>query len=116
MPSFEALKNFDLLSVGIAVAGIAILGFIVFLGNRKSTTNRTFLLFSIVAVCWSISNYLIYQFSSPNLILVITRFHMFFSTWYSYLIFQLFYVFPEEKIKFPNWQEILEYVKREADS
>ena len=32
--------NLDLLSVGVAVAGIGVLGFAVFLSNRKSATNN----------------------------------------------------------------------------
>lgn len=97
----EAIKNLDFLSVGISIAGIVILGAMVFFSNRKSITNRTFLVFSFVAVFWSVSNYLIYQSNSSELTLYVTRLHMFFSTWYSFFIFQLFYVFPQEKKVFP---------------
>ncbi len=103
MGKFGLLVNLDLLSVGISIAGICILGFAVFFNNKNSSTNRTFLTFSISAFFWSVSNYLIYQFQSSEVILLITRLHMFFSVLYSFLIFRLFFVFPLEKIKFPKF-------------
>ena len=39
----DILKNIDLLAVGLTVAMIAILGVVVFLNDRKSITNRSFL-------------------------------------------------------------------------
>lgn len=97
------LKNLDLLSVGISIAGILILGFVIFYNNRKSVTTRTFLIFSLFATLWSISNYMIYQFHAHALILFITRIHMFFAVWYAFFIFQLFYVFPDEKKIFSHF-------------
>jgi hypothetical protein len=38
------IANLDLLSVGVAIAGIGILGFVVFFNNRQSIINETFLL------------------------------------------------------------------------
>ena len=102
MGKLGLLVNLDLLSVGISVAGICILGFAVFFNNRKSSTNRTFLAFSVSAFFWSVSNYLLYQFQQPELILLTTRLHMLFSVLYSFLIFRLFFVFPTEKVKLPK--------------
>ncbi len=99
----SSLGNLDLLSVGVAIAASAILGFIVFLSNKKSVTNRTLFFFTIESIFWNIFNYLIFQFSTPEKALIILRFHVFFVVWYCFLLFQLFYVFPEEKKAFPKW-------------
>lgn len=96
----DGLRNLDLLSVGIAIAGIGILGFIVFFNNRRSITNKTVLFFSISAILWSIFNYSYQQPDSPDTIFLLLRLHAFFAVWYVFFIFQLFYVFPRENIKF----------------
>jgi signal transduction histidine kinase len=95
--------NFDLLSVGIAVAGIGLLGSIIFFNNPRSLTNRTFFGFAVISVIWSISNYLEYRFTTINATLWAFRIHVFISTIYAFIFFQLAYVFPEEKTAFPRW-------------
>ncbi len=96
----EFLSNFNLLPVGIAIASIGILGFVVFFDNYKSITNRTFLWFSLIAILWNTSSYLAYQFESNFLILWLLRVQLFFAVWYCYFLFRFFYVFPEQKIFF----------------
>ncbi|HEY4476864.1 MAG TPA: hypothetical protein VJB69_02710 [Candidatus Paceibacterota bacterium] len=49
----DILKNLDLLSVGVVIAGIGVLGFTVLLSNRGSITNRSFFYFSILTIFWS---------------------------------------------------------------
>lgn len=88
--------NLNLLSVGIIVACIVILGWIIFFSNRKSITNKTFLGLSIAAALWSISNYASVQLIEIKWILWALRVQMFFAIWYAYFIFQLFYVFPDD--------------------
>jgi signal transduction histidine kinase len=95
-------QNFDLFSVGIAITTIAILGFIVFFSNRRSYTNRAFLLFSLVIIFWSSVNYLSYQFESPLFVLWSIRFVMFFAVWYSFGLFLVFFIFPNESIVYPK--------------
>lgn len=101
--SLISINNIGLLSVAIAVAAISILGFIAFFNNRKSITNQSFLFLSIGASLWSIVNYLSYQFTSPLVVLWLFRFVLFFAVWYTFGLFQFFYVFPEEKIQWPRW-------------
>lgn len=103
--SFLNVGNVDLLIVGISTAAIGILGFVVFFNNPKSITSRIFLAVSIVASIWGVSNYLNYQLTtliSTNVVLWALRLHLFISVWYAFLIFYLFYVFPETTKKFPN--------------
>lgn len=98
------VSNFDLLSVGITAAGIGILGFTIFFNNPSSITNRTFLIFSLITVAWSIANYLQYQpSSSPEVGLWIVRIIAFLGCWHAFTFFQLCYVFPENKAKF-TWE------------
>src|SRR4051812_11743741 len=92
--------NLDLLSVGITIAGIGILGFAVYFNNTKSITNRSFLLFSTISICWGVVNYLTYKFSSPTLILWTIRLVIFFATWHAFSLLQLLYVFPKEEVHF----------------
>lgn len=97
------LQNFDVIVVGIAIAAIGLLGFIVYFNDKKSFTNKTFFIFSLVAVAWNGVNYLAYQFSSPVAVLWLLRLVLFFAVWYSFNLFQLFYVFPLQKVVFPKW-------------
>src|SRR3989338_10068536 len=94
------LINFDLLSVGISIAAIIILGFAVFFNNRQSITNRSFLAFSFVTSAWGIVNYLNYQVSSAAAVLWMLRFVMFFAVWQAFTFFQFAFVFPLESYKF----------------
>jgi signal transduction histidine kinase len=95
--------NFDLLSVGIAIAGIVLLGSIIFFNDTKSVTNRTFLYFSILTAIWGISNYLEYRFTTVEATLWALRFHLFISTLHAFFFFQLAYVFPRKEVIFPRW-------------
>ncbi|MDE2173336.1 MAG: hypothetical protein KGJ31_01915, partial [Patescibacteria group bacterium] len=99
--------NFDLLSVGVAIAGIVLLGSIIFFNNTKSITNRTFLYFSILTAIWGVSNYLEYRFTTIDATLWALRFHLFISTLHAYFFFKLAYVFPRERVKFPRRYEFL---------
>ena len=99
--------NFDLLSVGIAIAGIVLLGSIIFFNNTKSVTNRNFLYFAILTAVWGISNYLEYRFTTIDATLWALRLHLFISTLHALFFFQLAYVFPLEKISFPRWYKFI---------
>lgn len=99
----NALQNLDLFSVGIAVATTGLLGFIVFLNNRASITNRTFLLFALSTVFWGVTNYFAYQTAIAKFILWFFRLVLFFAIYQAFFLFQLFYVFPSERISFPKW-------------
>jgi signal transduction histidine kinase len=98
------ILNLDLLSVGLAIAGMAILAFIVFFNNRKSVTNQTFLLLAFAVIGWSIVNYLSYKLGSPQWSLFFLRSEMFFAVWFAFLIFRLLYVFPKESFVFSRIQ------------
>lgn len=106
MSGFNLLQNADLLSVGVAIAAIGILGFVIYLNNRESITGKSFLLFAVVTICWSAVNYLSYHVPYPETALWILRFVMFFAVWHAFSLFQLFYVFPKDTVVFPpkyNW-------------
>ena len=85
--------NFDLLSVGVAIAAIGLLGFAVYFNNRKSATNRSFFFFSLLTILWGISNYFEYKFATIPLPLWALRVHLFISTWHALAFFRLSYVF-----------------------
>jgi len=89
--------NLDLISVGITVAGIGILGFTIYFNEPKSITNRSFLLFAIVTMLWSVANYLQYQPTSPEVGLWLARVIIFLGSWHAFSFFLLCVVFPEHK-------------------
>jgi|CXWL01.1.fsa_nt_gi signal transduction histidine kinase len=95
--------NFDLLLVGVAIAGTVLLGSIIFFNNTKSITNRTFLFFSILTAIWGVSNYLEYRFTTIDATLWALRLHLFVSTLHAFSFFQLAYVFPRERVEFARW-------------
>lgn len=102
--SLLVFYNFDLLSVGLAVAAIGILGYTVYRHNPGSTTNRTLFVVSIFASLWGVANYLSYQIhSSHNVSLWLLRAVLFFAVWFCFYIYKLMYVFPLEVVKLPPW-------------
>ncbi len=106
MPT-STIENLDLLSVGLAIAAIGILGFIVFFTNRKSITNQAFLLFSLITIFWGVANYANYQISDPQYVLLFLRLLIALAVLHAFTFFQLAYVFPSENIKFPRWYKFI---------
>jgi signal transduction histidine kinase len=103
MTDIVSISNLDLLAIGVAVAAIGLLGFVVFFNNPSSITNRLFLVLSIATIFWGISNYLEYKFTSSTSTLWALRTHLFISTWHALAFFSLAYVFPLERTKFPKF-------------
>lgn len=97
------LNNLDLLSVGIAVAGTIILGFVAYFNDKKNLSNKSFFWFSIVTAIWGALNYFSYKISSDYLTLWSLRFVLFFAVWQAFFLFNFFYVFPLRIIKYPFW-------------
>jgi len=95
--------NLDLFSVGIAIAGIGILGFMVFFSNRKSATNKAFFCLSWAIILWSLFNYLSYNLETSQRPLWFVRYVMFSAVWFAFFMYQLAYIFPKESIRFPSW-------------
>ncbi len=90
----QIFLNADLISVGVSVAAVTILGFIVFFQNTRSTTNIFFLLFSLTSSAWSVVNYLNYQVDNPVTALWIIRLVLFFAVFQSLTLLLLLYNFP----------------------
>lgn len=99
--------QFDLIGVIVAVSGIGILAGIVFYRSKASITSRTFFFFSLVTIFWGLSNYFLYKFTEPNLVVLALRLHIFLTIWHSYAFFQLAYVFPDEKKELPVWHRYI---------
>lgn len=100
---FEFSFNFDLLTVGIAVAGTGLLGFAVYFSNRKSITNVMFFVFSLVTLAWGVANYLNYQIQSDFLVLWTIRIVICLAVLQALSFFTLMYVFPQETVILPRW-------------
>jgi len=96
------LINLDLFSVGVAAAATGVLGFTVFLSDRKSITHQTFLAFSLVTIVWGTINYFSYNITSPPAAFWLLKGVIFFAVVQAFFIFQLFYVFPKERVTFPK--------------
>ena len=108
MTGFDFFQNWDLLSVGVAIAAIGILGFVIYLNNHRSISSRSFLLFAVVTIFWSIANYLYYTIVHPVAAFWMLRLVIFFAVWHAFSLFQLFYVFPKERVEFPkNYKWVL---------
>lgn len=89
-----------MLSVAVAIAGTFILGFTVFFTDKKSITNKTFLLFSIITGIWGLANFFGYKLTDPNIAFILLRLVMFLAVLQAFSIFQLFYVFPNTTVVF----------------
>lgn len=99
----DIIANTDLLSVAVAIAGIGLLGSIIYFNEPESITARTFLGFAIVTILWSIANYLQYQPTGERLGLSLIRAITFLGSWHAFLFFQLCLVFPRVRYAFPPW-------------
>jgi len=100
------ISNVDLLTVAIAVAGILLLGFLVYFGQPKSITAKTFLLFALVTSIWGIVNYAYYQVSELETSLWLLRSIFVSALFQAFSIYLLFYVFPETKKNIKNWKVV----------
>jgi len=98
------IQNLDLLSVGVAVASIIVLGFTVYFNDKESITNKTFLLLSIFATLWSVSNYFSYKIKPLefNQVIWLLRSVIFFAIFFAFYLFKFMYVFPSRKVYFPQ--------------
>ena len=103
----QILQNLDLLSVGITIAAITILGFIILFRKPNNSTHTAFFFLTMMAALWSVLNYTFYQFYTPLTSLWILRFVLFFAVWYAFSFFRLTYIFPAEQITFPKAYFIL---------
>ncbi len=99
----DGFLNLDLLSVGIAVAGIGLLGFVILFHNPRSATNRAFFYFAGITVFWSIFNYVSYQLPAGDLAFWLLRGVMFFAVWHAYTFYHLTTVFPDEHYLESRW-------------
>lgn len=105
---FNLIDDINILSVGITVVAIGILGMLVYFNNRESATNRAFFYFTLATIVWGISNYFNnYTFSSAILVLWILRIHLFISVWHAFAFFYLAYALPSEKITIPSWYKFI---------
>jgi signal transduction histidine kinase len=95
--------NLDLFVVGVTAAAIGILGFVVFINNKRSITHKVFFTESLITVLYILDNYLIYKVFSVVLVLILLRLVIFISLWHALFMFYLFYVFPSEKMPIPWW-------------
>ncbi len=97
--SLSAFQNLDLLTVGIAVAGMLVLGFVVLFNNLKSISNRIFFFLAVSASVWGIVNYAFYLPQiSIELSLWLLRLVMFFAVWAAFFTFEFVDVFPAEEM------------------
>src|SRR3989344_6310172 len=93
-------NNLDLLIVGIVVAATFVLGITVYLSDRNSITNKTFLIFSLITAIWGVVNYVSYNFAEADLVLWLFRFILFFAIFQAFYLYRLFLVFPKDKYVF----------------
>lgn len=99
--------NFDLIITGIAAAGIAVLGFTAYMSDSRSTTTRSFFLFTIMATIWSLLNYAFYHIADPGTALNIMRAVICVAVWFTLLLFQFLYVFPKAEFTYPLWYRFI---------
>lgn len=103
----NVIENLDILSVAIAIAGTFVLGFTVFFTDRKSITNKTFLLFSIITGIWGLVNLFGYRLTNPEIAFLLLRLVMFLAVLQAFFIFQFFYVFPRTTVVFSKTYKYL---------
>lgn len=88
------ILNLDLLLVGTAVAGAAMLGISVFVSNARSATAQALLAYSLVTIGWSLANYASYRLPEPEQVLTAIRLVLFFASWHALTFLLLALNFP----------------------
>ncbi len=89
--------NIDILSVGIAIAANIILGFVIFVSNKRNITTTLFFLQTIILSLWSVANYLTYQITDLQISLWMERMVIFLAVPNSIVFLLLMYHFPEKR-------------------
>ena len=105
--AMDVFRNLDLLSVGLTIVSILILGFTVYFNNRHSLTNQSFLFFACATIVYGVFNYLNYRVQYSYYVLWFLRITLFAAVWHAFSFFQLFFIFPKEKAVFPWWYKFL---------
>ena len=82
------------------MAIIGILGFIILFNNPRSSTNLSFLLFSLATIFYGIINFASAHAETPFSALILLRLTIFSAVLHAFSFFHLFYVFPEDTPKF----------------
>jgi len=97
------IENFDLLAVGVTASAIGLMGFLVFLSNRQSITTKTFLIFALLTIVWTFTNFFQYKLDTISSTLLMMRGNLFVAVWHSTIFLQLALVFPYAQLRLPRW-------------
>src|SRR5687767_2642138 len=101
-------QSLSLFFVGVASAANGILGFSVFLSDRKYRADKAFLFFVLSTIPWGILNYFVFQPSPfPSLAIWVLRGSVFFAVLYCFFLYRLLFVFPNEEKNFPKYYYFL---------
>jgi signal transduction histidine kinase len=92
------LANLDLFLLGVTVAGVSILGLVIFLSNRQSATSRAFLGFTVATIFYGIVNYSNYQVAGEILVLWMLRLTIFSAVLHAFSFYNLFRIFPKDDV------------------
>ncbi|OGG45562.1 hypothetical protein A2673_00945 [Candidatus Kaiserbacteria bacterium RIFCSPHIGHO2_01_FULL_50_13] len=95
--------NIDLMLVGAAVAGAAMLALVVYVSNSRSATAQALLLYSAVTIGWSLANFISYRLTDEVHILWAIRLVLFFASWHAYAFLLLALEFPNKVNKTKGW-------------
>ena len=91
-----------MIAISLVSTAIAILGVVVFVNNKKSSTNRAFLLFTLLTILYAAFNFMSNQAGfAPPRILLFLRLTIFFAVWHAFSIFYLFSIFPKKTYTAP---------------
>lgn len=91
----EYLTNWNFIVTGITVSSIGLISSAVYFGDRRNATNIAFVLFSIITMSWSVSNYLYYTATTIEVSLLYIKIILFLGTWHAYSFYLLCRTIPE---------------------
>ncbi len=103
MTFFNQLENFDLFLAIITIAGMGVLGSLVYRSNRRSLTNRSFLYLAVAFISFTVVNLLSFRIGdTPGLSLFLVRLLTVSGIILALMLFRFCFVFPEETYTFPK--------------
>ncbi|MEK7185434.1 MAG: ATP-binding protein [Patescibacteria group bacterium] len=120
----QIISNLDLMAVGLTSIAIGIIGWVVYVNDRRNFYNKSFFVFAVLTIAYAVTNYFSYRissdkaanwlennlqlgFSETGLVLWLLRLTLFFATWHAMSIFTFLFSISRGIKFFPAWYKWL---------
>lgn len=109
---FEKISfiNIDIVIGFVFSLIITILGYISYLRNKQSITNRIFLIYCILISIWGLANIFVFRIMNEIIFLWLVRTILFIAVWINFMIYLLTKVYPLDTFLFNKKELYLSFL------